>query len=188
MKSKQVLAIKNATFRKLFILLNISLWFRICRKKEYGARAAEIDWKNSRRQGHSEELKSKEKRKTGLQTCKFSCDRQIFHCSVFHFDDVVAIDLKFNIRVYVKKTSQIQIYRKPVSCKRGRAPPSVCVTQKKGKNKWNSLLSLSNPTRFCEYPEPAKSVFKPVLCRKQAGEISFFSPTLRLCRPNVMRI
>lgn len=84
-------------------------------------------------QGHTEELKSQEKWRTVLQICKFSCDRLIFHCSVVHFDDVVPIDLKFNIRIYVEKTSQIRIYRKPVSCKRARAPLSVCVTEKRKK-------------------------------------------------------
>lgn len=64
--------------------------------------------------GHTGKLASQRKKELSRKPPSW-VENEKFLSSAVHIDDVVPIDLKFNIRVYLKKTSEIQIY--PQSCK-----------------------------------------------------------------------
>ena len=116
MKSKQVLAIRNATLESFYLAEHFSFVSYLQEERTQSPSSQDRLEKIAHARTHRR-IKVAGKTENCATSLQIQLRSTNLSSSVVHYDDVVQIDLKFNIRVYVKKTSQIQIYRKPLSCK-----------------------------------------------------------------------
>lgn len=100
-------------------------------------------------QGHTEELKSqKKKQKNSATILQIQLRSTNLSSLVVHYDDVVRIDFKYNFRVYLQKTSQIQKYIGSRWAVNESARLWVSVTEKRRIYKTYSLSKLEQPNKI----------------------------------------